>query len=217
MSLTDRTKPAETFSFPSELSDRQLLNLPLRIFSNGISLTTSLSTTARVYLRWIEVHRVAKSNFTEYWDNTLLQWAQSLRVRGFKEQGIINEIRIWKDEVGPLLSVDGRRPPESSDIEKAYNEPSDCLKPTKPKDKISWKRDTPRDGPVMSYDDGPERSYLTKEENSFDKYRSLPKKKLYDNYQGAPPPSYICNRCGKKGAFFYSHSLLGKYPVPAVL
>jgi hypothetical protein len=201
MSLTDRTKPGETFNSPSKLSDRELLNVPLRILSRGISITTSLSTTAKVYLRWIEAHRVANSKFTEHWDNTILHWAQSLRARGFKSQGIINEILIWKKEVGPLPLVDGRRPLESSDIENAYNDPSECSKSTKTKDETSWKREIQRDDLAVSYHDEPERSYHTQVQSSYEKYRSLPKKKLYDNFQEAPPPSYICNRCGKKGVF----------------
>jgi predicted SnoaL-like aldol condensation-catalyzing enzyme len=201
MSLTDRTKLGETFNSPAELSDHQLLNMPLRNLSKGISLTISLSTTARVYLRWIELHRVQKTKFTEHWDNTILHWIQSLRARGFKEQDIINEMRFWKQKTGPLPSVEGRRLPELCDIEKAYKEISECSGETKSKDKTNWKHEIPRVDLPISYDDEPRRPYYAKEENSFEKYRSFPKKKLYENLQGPPPPSYVCNRCGKKGVF----------------
>jgi hypothetical protein len=211
MSSTDRTKHDETISDPAELSDRQLFSIPLRNLSKRISLTTSLSTTAKVYIRWLEVHRTRGSSFIGQWENTIRQWAQSLRARGFKEQDFINEVRAWKNQVGPLVPVKGRCPPGSRDIEKAYRDPTNQIKHTNIKGDSNWKREKTQDDFVLSYNDGIEQSCRAREESRYDspheKSKSSSKKKTLENYMGPPPPSYVCNRCGKKGIVLRLQSL----------
>jgi hypothetical protein len=205
MSLPDRTKNGETISSPAELTDRQLFTMALKSLSRGISLTTSLSTTADVYLRWLEVHRVRRSNVTEHWENTILHWVQSLRARGFKERDLINEVHIWKDRSGPLVVVGGRRPPSTRDVKKAYDEPLNQVKQTKPTDDNNRRRESSRDLFELPYDDETERPQRVRKEvrleKSYEMYKSASRKKPLENFAGPPPASYVCNRCGNKGMF----------------
>ncbi|EPE31428.1 hypothetical protein GLAREA_12731 [Glarea lozoyensis ATCC 20868] len=210
MSLPDRTKYGETISSPAKLTDRQLFTMPLREFSKSISLTTSFSTTADVYLRWLEVHRVRRSEFTEHWENTIIHWVQSLRARGFKEGDLINEIRIWKERSGPLIEVYGRQPPGSRDVEKAYDRPlnKNQLPHANSMEGDPRRRENPRDLFELPYDDDTEELQRVRNESRLEKsyeiYKSSSKKKTMENFAGPPPPSYVCNRCGKKGMFHFT-------------
>jgi hypothetical protein len=203
MSSTDHARDEETIRYPDELSDRQLFSMSLRSLSKGISLTTSSRITFDVYIRWLEVHRQRPSNTTKQWENTLWQWACSLRARGFKEGELTREIRAWKDHVAPLRLVDGRHPPESRDVEKAFFDQANMQIQSKRTDGLVWKRAELREDIILSYDDEspPKRvKGERREETVYEKYRSSSSnKKALENYVGPPPPSYTCNRCDKKG------------------
>ncbi|KAG9231620.1 hypothetical protein BJ875DRAFT_406612, partial [Amylocarpus encephaloides] len=153
-----------------------------------------------VYLRWLEVHRKSPSDFSNHWGNTVYQWGQSLRSRGFKEYEVIREVELWKEGKGPFSKIEGRPPPVSSDLYKSFNEPLNGGKPGErkpdPSGGLSWRRD----GPLLDVrPNQPSHAYYQEKTSKSEPFCEPPKKKTLDMFLGAPPGNYVCNRCGKKG------------------
>jgi len=162
-----------TIMDPLDLTDKELLRMPLKMLSKNISLTTSSRQTMDIYLRWLEVHRQEPTKLSEHWSNTLLHWSQSLRTRGFRASDIIADVEDWKDQMkrerGPFRSYERRYPPMPADIRRAFDEDEGVRDREKDKDKENKR--PPRQGAGH----------------------------LPDEFLHAPPKGYICNRCGGKG------------------
>ncbi|CAG8983271.1 hypothetical protein HYALB_00002708 [Hymenoscyphus albidus] len=227
----------EVIKNPHALTDRDLWNMRLKDVSDKLPLTTSVRTTMEFYLRWLEVHRTRPTSKTNSWENTIWQWAQSLRRRGIREGELIRSIRDWKEDNGPF-PVTERRPPRTKDIEKAFDDPA--LPPRKKdEDLMTWKRADPatlepaprrQDHHSMHSDrvarierereESRERRYHDHGRESGDSYES---KKMYpfsskqkpslEAYLQPPPPSYVCNRCHKRGKHLPSSPIRVKFPM----
>jgi hypothetical protein len=111
---------------PLDLSDDELLHMPLKTLSKSITHTTSSRLTIDIYLRWLEIHRQEPTKLSEHWSNTLLHWSQSLKSRGFQAHEIIADVEDWKDrmkkERGPFRSYERRYPPAPADIRRAFED-----------------------------------------------------------------------------------------------
>ena len=77
-----------------------------------------------MYLRWLEAHREYPTDRTKLWTNAVMQWAQSLKARGFTEREINEAVAEWKEveegKNGPFRSRYKRYPPMPRDIAKAF-------------------------------------------------------------------------------------------------
>jgi hypothetical protein len=194
-------------SDPDSISSDDLFKISLQQLSKNLPQTTSSRATLFIYLRWLEVHRQNPSKRTDHWQNTLLHWAQSLRSRGFRESEIVATVEDWKDANGPFSSQWRRYPPSPKDIGKAFDEMEKKYR--------GDDRDRDERNQEPSLADRLDRplgdSYRPKEsgygsENSPQRSRDevkeakmKAKKHKQENFEGKPPPNYICNRCGRKG------------------
>jgi hypothetical protein len=183
-----------------------LFEISLTKLSKSLPQTTPSRATLSIYLRWLEVHRREPTQRTEHWHNTLLHWTQSLRSRGFREYEIVAAVEDWKDANGPFRSQWRRYPPSPREIGRAFDE---AMEKSRERER-ERSRDRSRGHDVASRLDRPlSDSYKPKnsshgpgdsphrsrhESNRFKKT-----KRQQENFEGKPPPSYICNRCGKKG------------------
>lgn len=171
-------------SHPVAVPDEDLLSLSLSTFNKNCK--GSSQATISTFLRWLEVHRQNPSKFTPVWSDIILQWSQSLRSRGFRESDVVYEVKKWKEANEPFRSFTRRYPPMAADIERAYRDVPTTLKArdkTRERDRIG---------------DSYRPSDSLKEETKYDYYRPSEKKQP-SNFDGPPPPNYVCNRCGKKG------------------
>lgn len=185
------------------MSSSALLDISLTQLSKALPQTTSPRATFSIYLRWLDVHRREPTKCTEHWQNTLLHWTQSLRSRGFREYEIVAAVEDWKDANGPFQSQWRRYPPRPKEIAQAFDPEMERTRQmervrTRERD-LAVRLDRPlgdsyrNQGLSYGASDSPHRS--RPEPN-----RAKKKGKYHpENYEGNPPPNYICNRCGKKG------------------
>jgi hypothetical protein len=187
---------------PDSMSSDDLFKLSLQQLSKNLPQTTSSRATLSIYLRWLEIHRQKLSQRTDHWQNTLLHWTQSLRSRGFRESEIVATVEDWKDANGPFRSQCRRYPPSPKDIGKAFDEVEKKYRGDN-KDReldLAERLNRPLGDSYRpnesSYGSGnsPPRS---RNESKEAKVKS--KKHKQENFEGKPPPNYICNRCGRKG------------------
>lgn len=186
---------------PYSISGNALFDFSLTQLSKTLSRTFSSRATLSIYLRWLEVHRREPTKRTEHWQNTLLYWTQSLRSRGFREFEVVAAVEDWKDTNGPFRSRWGRWPPSPKDITKAFDLEMDRTR----EHARERSRDRDREGGLADRLDRPLEDSYRHHESSGDSphgahlYKKEKKKRRQENFEGKPPPNYICNRCGKKG------------------
>lgn len=187
---------------PDYMTRDSLFEISLTQLSKYLPQTTSSRATLSIYLRWLEVHRRQPTKRTEHWQNTLLHWAQSLRSRGFREYEIVAAVEDWKDANGPFRSEWRRYPPSPKEIAKAFDE---MMERTRESER---ERSRERDlasrlgrplgeshrSKELGHEDGRLPHRPRHELNKVKKTKRPP-----ENFEGKPPPNYICNRCGKKG------------------
>ncbi len=190
---------------PDSVTSRELLAMSLRSLSRNVSLSTSPRSTMAIYLRWLEIHRQEPSRRTEHWTNTIMHWTQSLASRHFHVSEVVAEVRKWQEDHGPFQSKWHRHPPTQSDIERAFKDYPrtcedkkllDCMGDSyRPQESDSKWRDRSRE--KMRPDEFWGEGYYNKEQ------RNAAKRKFQENFEGPPPPNYICNRCDKKGMLLF--------------
>lgn len=186
MGSDSRSYRDSTITDPDSMSDKALFDLSLTRLSKSLPQATSTRSTLSIYLRWLEVHRQEPTKRTEHWQNTLLHWAQSLRSRGFQEHAILHAVDNWKEANGPFRSKQRRYPPMNYDISKAFEEMRQIETMDKMGDSYYPK------GSIHRRGDSPARS-------NEDFTRPRKNNRSVENYEGPPPPNYVCNRCKKKG------------------
>jgi hypothetical protein len=175
MTSNDNSKRGDLSNDPEQWSNAKLLDTSLSTLSKTLSGRLSSRRTLVVYLKWLEIHRAHPSRLTKFWENTIMQWAQALRARGFKKEELISDVEKWKKEhslfSSPNPPPNSRYPPMPYEIAKAWPEsevktPSSGLSAGKRGDCYR---------PVKS---------------------SHPQR---ENFSGKPPGYYTCNRCGIQG------------------
>ncbi|TAQ91008.1 hypothetical protein B7494_g609 [Chlorociboria aeruginascens] len=167
------------YNDPESLSDRELFRIPLSMLAKNIDRNLPSRTILAVYLQWLEVHRRHPSPLTLHWPNAIMHWAQSLQSKGFSRDWVESEVKRWKEAHEPFGSPDSRNPPMPSDIANAFS--NETLKqPNKQGNK------EPKTA-----------KYRSSASRSSEKCRRPPE----EEFSGLPPPSYVCNRCDKKGHY----------------
>jgi hypothetical protein len=112
----------------------------------------------------------------------------------------VAKVDDWKETNGPFRSKWRRYPPMKDDIAKAFDEMKTRVVERMERgidrdlvERIDRFGDSyrPSDS-IYGPDDSPTRSRS-------DGARGKIKKRTPENYDGKPPPNYVCNRCGQKG------------------
>jgi len=170
---------------PETLTDAQLRETPLRILAKALT-AISPDRVVEVYLRWLEVQRLSpKSNLNFSWSNTITQWTQSLRARGFSLHDINEKLIEWRKANGPFIdpktSEEVRFPPLWEDLSFGWSQVAQ----------------------------GAAGAHLQAAAMGYENQASLnvvPHPKSLDSRIGTPlatvPSSYVCNRCKGKGKHY---------------
>jgi hypothetical protein len=195
---------------PYAMSNNDLFDLSLAQLAKSLPQDTSFHPTFFIYLRWLEVHRREPTKRTEHWQNTLLHWTQSLRSRGFRETDIVTAVEDWKEANGPFHSWWRRYPPTPKDIFKAFDE----MRSSEKKIELDRDRDLaerlnrPLGGSYRPKESSHESTNSPPSKPQWSKAKKEGKKHRPEVYEQKPPPNYICNRCGEKGAWRTRFSIL---------
>lgn len=175
MASKDNHKEGDSTNNPELWSSSKLLETSLSSLSRILSESLSQRRILAVYLKWLEIHRLHPSDLSKHWDNTLMHWSQSLRLRGFDKDELIIEIKKWKEDNSPLQSPQSvwplrRYPPTPYDIAKGW--------PDSEHKRYSSSSGTGKQDP----------------------YRPG----IYPQplgFSGKPPGGYVCNRCATSGIY----------------
>lgn len=166
---------------PETLSDDELTQTSLSVFSKGLGVFTS-RRVINAFLRWLEVQRNApRRNINYHWLNTIGHWTQALRARGFSLEEIKREVSVWKEANGPFVE------PNPSDSESR-------LPPTLINLAFGWDR-TPVTTKGVTNNENARGSTL---DTMSRRYDTQLERKL-NNALTKVPASYICNRCKGRG------------------
>ncbi|CZT00940.1 uncharacterized protein RCO7_02859 [Rhynchosporium graminicola] len=214
--------PEYMITEPGNVPDDELFTLSQRDLSKRLPLNTSSRATFSIYFRWLEIHRRRPSPRTEHWSNTLMHWVQSLEKRGFGVEEVLGSVHMWKDMEGPFEGTRGRMPPSESEVRKAFlgvnsGKKEEIMKKKAEGQGEKFGMEYVKDRRVEKIDrsrglderrswlDDLEEGEYDSEERDQDWHRELKKKQRIKKhvdktkFDGPPPPSYTCNRCGKTG------------------
>lgn len=190
---------------PEALTDTQISKLSLSRLSKNLPASFSQVVAFDVYIRWLDLHRNAPSGNTNlHWPNTLLHWAQSLRARGFSKMVLVSMIRSWKS--GNIPSQPSfRNLPTEEDIAKAYDKECDSF--ISLKEGASLQKSLEGMSPLIASNKKPDNICVRIKSEELS-----PTESRHESNAGSlrphhaklslqsPPSTYVCNRCGRKGA-----------------
>ncbi|KAI9645568.1 hypothetical protein NHQ30_006310 [Ciborinia camelliae] len=167
------------FRAPDLVTEEDLLSISLSNLAKNVNDKLPDPITMKIYLRWLEAHRKNSSQLCKAWPNTVKQWVESLKNRGFDKEKVISEVEDWKKANGPFKKwskgwAEQKHPPSIDEIERAFDE-----KHITKKDRSLGKVDSGRGGYASDRPSG--------------------KMGFGGGSSDYVPPNYICNRCGKNG------------------
>jgi hypothetical protein len=200
---------------PERSSIHALLKMSLSTFSKSLPYSTSSRKTWKIYTRWLDIHRLNRTKFTENWSQTIMVWVQSLNARGFKEQEIRDEVRKWKEREFPNgRATRGERSlPEHRDITNAFDDKErqhrlqsdrDRKEEAQVKQESRRYEDRSRGDPEIYRLEGSSSNVPKTPQRRSELSTSLgvskqQRTRWIDEFDQPPPRDYVCNRCETAG------------------
>ncbi|QSZ33624.1 hypothetical protein DSL72_005192 [Monilinia vaccinii-corymbosi] len=159
---------------PDLVTEDDLRGISLSNLAKNVNDELPSPLKMKTYIRWLEAHRKGPSQLLKAWPNTIKQWVESLKHRGFDKEEVILDVENWKKANGLFSKRSGKYLPSVDEIKRAFDE-----KHTMRKERSS--------GTVNS------------KRGRFRTERSSSKTGSGSGSSDHVPMSYICNRCGKNG------------------
>lgn len=162
------------FTSPNSVTEDDLKSISLSNLAKNMNDELPSRTLMKTYIRWLEAHRKCPTHLIKTWPNTIKQWVESLKNRGFAKEEVISDFENWKKVNRSITRHsegldEGKWHPSADDIDRAFGE------------KHTTKRERSSDRFQTYRDRYPGRSNVSKSSLAF------------------VPKSYVCNRCGKHG------------------
>lgn len=181
---TDTPAGTATFKETNELSYVQLFELSLDELSQIAKLSPSSGLTLSAYVRWLDIQRLGRPNYSKPWRRTLVSWVEALQSFGFVQPELERELESWNNN-NILVKVLGHRQfPTASDINLAFA----YLRIT------AWYNE-------QEVELGPNPSQLLDERSTeiFLEDTILKLRNAIMENSKTPPSNYVCRRCGNTG------------------
>ncbi|KAG4027366.1 hypothetical protein MFRU_030g00030 [Monilinia fructicola] len=168
---------------PDLVTEDDLRSISLSNLSKNVNDELPGSLIIKIYIRWLEAHRKSPLQLFKAWPNTIKQWVESLKHRGFDREEVISDVEDWKKTNGPVgrhskVCIEGEHHeekylPSIDEIKRAFDENHAM------KERSLGKTDSKRRSPQTDRPSG--------------------KIGSGGGSSGYVPMSYICNRCGTNG------------------
>ncbi|KAB8301329.1 hypothetical protein EYC80_003210 [Monilinia laxa] len=168
---------------PDQVTEDDLRIISLSNLSKNVNSELPGSLIMKIYIRWLEAHRKSHLQLFKAWPNTVKQWAESLKHRGFVKEEVISDVENWKKTNG-LFGKHSKACIEKKHHEEKHLPSIDEIKRAFDENHIMKER-------ALGNADS--------KRESFQADRSSGKMGSGGGSSDYVPMNYICNRCGKNG------------------